>query len=188
MKTIETRLPGVFVIEPAVFEDHRGFFFESYKRSAFRAAGITADFVQDNFSSSTRHTLRGLHYQLAQAQAKVCAVTFGTVLDVVLDIRRGSPTFGQWTTVTLEAETHRQIFIPRGFAHGFVVLSDYAHFVYKCDAEYQAGDEYGIAWNDPTLAIDWRVTAPILSDRDGAFPALAEVPPRHLPVYEGAPA
>jgi dTDP-4-dehydrorhamnose 3,5-epimerase len=189
MKRIDLSLPGVFVIEPAIFRDNRGFFLESYHEEKFRALGVEEAFVQDNHSSSTRHTLRGLHYQLRQPQAKLCRVVRGEVLDVAVDIRRGSPTFGQWTSTRLSAETHRQVYIPAGFAHGFLVLSETAEFLYKCSAFYDPEDQHGIAWDDPQLAIDWSLTAaPHLSAKDSDSPRLAELDRSRLPVYAAHPA
>lgn len=185
MRCIETSIPGVVIIEPRVFEDPRGFFMETYHREKFAEAGIRCDFVQDNHSRSRRGTLRGLHYQLRQPQAKLCRVVRGEVLDVVVDIRRGSPTFGKWTTVVLSADNRREIFVPRGFAHGFAVLSDTADFVYKCDDFYLPGDEKGILWNDPELGIEWSIEAPILSEKDRVNPRLSELPAEDLPLYTG---
>lgn len=183
MRFIETSIPGVVVVEPRVFEDSRGFFMETYHRQKFAEAGITCEFVQDNHSRSRRGTLRGLHYQLQQPQAKLCRVIQGEVLDVVLDIRRGSPTFGHWTAVVLSADNKREIFVPRGFAHGFVVLSETAEFLYKCDDFYLPGDEKGILWNDPELGIEWGIEDPILSEKDRVNPRLSEMPPDNLPLY-----
>jgi dTDP-4-dehydrorhamnose 3,5-epimerase len=183
MRFIETSIPGVVVVEPRVFEDSRGFFMETYHRQKFAEAGITCEFVQDNHSRSRRGTLRGLHYQLQQPQAKLCRVIEGEVLDVVLDIRRGSPTFGHWTAVVLSADNKREIFVPRGFAHGFVVLSETAEFLYKCDDFYLPGDEKGILWNDPELGIEWGIEDPILSEKDRVNPRLSEMPPDNLPLY-----
>ena len=184
MKKTDTALPGVVILEPTVFEDKRGYFFESYRAETLRALGIDTVFVQDNQSSSQQHTLRGLHYQLRHSQAKLCRVVRGAVLDVTVDLRRGSPSFGKWTKVLLSAENHLQIFIPRGMAHGFVVLSDVAELIYKCDDYYAPGDEHGIAWNDPGLNIDWEIDTPILSDKDAALPCLSDIPEDALPVYD----
>ncbi len=185
MRILETELPGVVIVEPRVFEDARGFFFESYHARRFAEAGIPAVFVQDNHSCSSRGTLRGLHYQLRQPQAKLCRVVRGEVLDVAVDIRRGSPTFGRSVTTVLSAENRRQLFVPRGFAHGFVVLSETAEFLYKCDDFYAPGDERGIAWNDPALAIDWGWDGvPLLSPKDAQNPCVGELSPEDLPVYE----
>jgi dTDP-4-dehydrorhamnose 3,5-epimerase len=183
MQKIETSLPGVWILEPRVFEDPRGVFFESYHQRKFAALGITEQFVQDNHSLSALGTLRGLHYQLRQPQAKLCRVVRGEVLDVAVDIRRGSPDFGRWVGVRLSAENRRQVYLPAGFAHGFVVLSESAEVLYKCDAFYDASDDYGIAWDDPQLGIDWGVTAPILSDKDRRHPRLVDMSPEDLPTY-----
>lgn len=188
MQVIETSLPGVLIIEPKVFGDTRGFFFESYNREAFHAAGITTEFVQDNHSLSARGTLRGLHYQLPHTQAKLCRVITGSVLDVAVDVRRGSPYFGQWTSVMLTEVNKRQIFVPAGFAHGFVVISENAEFLYKCDDFYAPPAEKGVAWDDPDLAIDWQLeehglSELILSAKDKLNPRLADVAPDELPVY-----
>lgn len=183
MQRIDTPLPGVFILEPRVFGDARGFFFESYNTRTFAGLGITSHFVQDNHSRSVRGTLRGLHYQLHHPQAKLCRVVLGEVLDVAVDIRVGSPTFGQSFSVLLSAENQREIFIPRGFAHGFLVLSEHADFLYKCDDFYHGEDDRGIAWDDPDLGIDWNVSAPLLSDKDRRNPRLAQVDPSLLPQY-----
>lgn len=172
------------MLEPRVFSDARGFFAETYNARQFHELGITSEFVQDNHSRSARGTLRGLHYQLRHPQAKLCRVVVGEVLDVAVDIRHGSPTFGQSFSVVLSAENKRQIYIPRGFAHGFVVLSDTAEFLYKCDDFYNGGDDRGIYWNDPALGIDWAVTEPLLSDKDQKNPLLADVLPENLPAYQ----
>lgn len=185
MQRIETSLPGVFVFEPRVFSDERGFFMETYSARRFAELGVETSFVQDNHSKSARGTLRGLHYQLQNPQAKLCRVIAGAVWDVAVDIRVGSPTFGQWVGVELSAENKRQIFVPRGFAHGFVVLSEEAEFLYKCDNFYTPGDEYGIAWNDPTANIAWPLeNAPTLSGKDGIAPFLKDVPRENLPTFE----
>jgi len=176
MQVIETRLPGVLIIEPKVFEDKRGFVFESYSHREYAAQGITAAFVQDNHSRSVRGTLRGLHYQIAPGQAKLVRVALGEVFDVAVDIRWGSPTLGQWVGVTLSAENKRQLYIPVGFAHGFCVTSEVADFLYKCSNYYSPQDERGIAWNDPLLAITWPVSVPTLSQRDQSHPRLTEAP------------
>ena len=168
MKVIATRLPDVLVIEPKVFGDDRGFFYESFNARAFaEATGCTLQFVQDNHSRSTRGVLRGLHYQIEQAQGKLVRVTAGEVLDVAVDIRRSSPTFGQWASVRLSAQNHRQMWVPPGFAHGFVVLSESADFLYKTTDYYAPSAERYIRWDDPQLAIDWEFEgAPILSAKD----------------------
>ncbi|KRW61406.1 dTDP-4-dehydrorhamnose 3,5-epimerase [Pseudomonas sp. TTU2014-080ASC] len=170
MRAIATAIPEVFIIEPKVFGDERGFFFESFNAKAFEAAtGVKREFVQDNHSRSARGVLRGLHYQLQQAQGKLVRVTAGEVFDVAVDLRRSSPTFGQWVGEILSAENKRQLWVPEGFAHGFVVLSDYAEFLYKTTDYYAPEHERSIRWDDPDLAINWPFTeAPQLSAKDQA--------------------
>ena len=180
----DTAIPGVIVIEPQVFRDARGFFLESYHQAQFIALGVSDLFVQDNHSCSRRGTLRGLHYQLRHQQAKLCRVIRGEVLDVAVDIRRGSPTFGKWTSATLSAENMRQIYIPRGFAHGFAVRSEVAELLYKCSDFYDPASEHGVHWSDPQLAIDWGIGDPIVSAKDSRYPRLAELSTDLLPVYE----
>jgi dTDP-4-dehydrorhamnose 3,5-epimerase len=176
-----TRLPEVVIIQPRVFEDHRGFFTESYNQQVFDAAGITARFVQDNHAKSGIDTLRGLHFQREQPQGKLCRVVSGAVLDVAVDIRPNSPTLGQWVCVLLSAENRRQIWVPRGFAHGYRVLTPTAEFLYKCDAYYEPRLDAGIRWDDPTLNVDWTrscldpgqvwaLNDPILSVKDQSLP------------------
>ncbi len=168
-------LPDVLILEPRVFRDDRGFFVETYHAPRYRAAGIDAAFVQDNHSRSERGTLRGLHWQTApHPQAKLVRVLAGEVLDVAVDIRAGSPTFGRWASVILSADNFRQLFIPVGFAHGFLVLSDRAEIEYKCSDVYDPASERGLMWNDPDLAIAWPTTAPILSPRDQGHPPFAD--------------
>ncbi len=183
MKVIATELDGVFIIEPQVFGDRRGFFLESFQKQRYAQAGIDADFVQDNISFSVRHTLRGLHYQYPRGQAKLVQALRGEIFDVAVDIRRGSPTFGQWTGVTLSEQNCRQLYIPQGFAHGFCVLSETVLFMYKCSDYYAPEDEGGICWNDPQLGIHWPVETPILSDRDQAYTSLSRMAPDRLPSY-----
>jgi dTDP-4-dehydrorhamnose 3,5-epimerase len=184
IEKIETGLPGVFLLQPSVYRDARGAFFESYHRAKLAALGIREPFVQDNESLSVRGTLRGLHYQRRQPQAKLCRVAQGEVLDVAVDLRRGSPQFGKWVSAILSGENRRQIYIPAGFAHGFLVLSETAQFLYKCSRFYQADDDRGIRWNDPQLAIGWNIASPLLSAKDAALPLLADVPPDQLPGAE----
>ena len=180
MNAQSTAIEGVFVLEPKVFGDARGFFMESYNRRAFReATGLDIDFVQDNHSRSRKGVLRGLHYQIQQPQGKLVRVTSGAVFDVAVDIRRGSPTFGRWVGVELSADNHRQLWVPPGMAHGFVVLSDSADFLYKTTDYYAPQFERSIAWNDPTIGIDWPlaaygITEPLLSDKDRAGLPLAQ--------------
>ncbi|WP_373387077.1 dTDP-4-dehydrorhamnose 3,5-epimerase [Pseudomonas alcaligenes] len=176
MKAIATTIPEVLILEPKVFGDERGFFYESFNARTFaEATGLQRDFVQDNHSRSQRGVLRGLHYQVEQAQGKLVRVTLGEVLDVAVDIRRSSPTFGHWVGVRLSAENKRQLWVPEGFAHGFVVLSDYAEFLYKTTDYYAPAHERCIRWDDPTLAIDWQYGGvPQLSAKDQAGLSLQE--------------
>ncbi len=181
MNVIRTPLPGVLLIEPKVFGDTRGFFLESYHEDRYREAGIPLRFVQDNHSRSRGGVLRGLHYQIARPQGKLVRVTQGEVFDVAVDIRPGSPAFGKWYGANLSGENHRQLWIPPGFAHGFSVLSDSADFLYKCTDYYRPDDEGGIAWNDPDLAIDWKLRDPQLSAKDSNYPRLRDIPKERLP-------
>ncbi len=183
MKRIDTELPGVCILEAEVFEDPRGCFFETYHREKFARLGIEAVFVQENQSLTRRGVLRGLHYQLAHPQAKLCRVISGEVFDVAVDIRGGSPTFGRWIGMVLSAANRRQVFIPQGFAHGFVVRSEAAEFLYKCDDIYHPEDECGVLWSDPSLAIDWGVSTPELAPRDANYPLLANLGRDSLPRY-----
>ncbi len=184
MKVLPTPLPGVVVIEPQVFGDARGFFYESYNEATYREAGIDRRFVQSNVSRSARGVLRGLHYQWPNPQGKLVSVLEGEVYDVAVDIRRGSPTFGRSFGVMITAENHRHFWVPEGFAHGFCVVSEFATFSYQCTALYDPKADTGIRWNDAALAIDWPVSAPLLSDKDGKTQLLADVPPERLPVFE----
>jgi dTDP-4-dehydrorhamnose 3,5-epimerase len=183
MKVIETDLPGCLVLEPQVFGDGRGFFYESFNRDKFAAIGLAPEFVQGNVSSSSRGVLRGLHYQWPRPQGKLVSVLEGEVWDVAVDIRRGSPTCGRWTAAILSAENRRHFWIPEGYAHGFVTLSERALFTYLCTATYDRDADAGIRWNDGDLAIDWPVSTPVLSDKDAKAPFLAEVAQERLPVY-----
>ena len=168
-------IPEVILVKPFVRRDARGFFMETYKRSTFCEGGIVATFVQDNYSRSSRGTLRGLHYQLPPAaHAKLVSVVAGEVLDVAVDIRRGSPSYGRWVSAVLSAENHQQLFVPVGFAHGFVVRSDTADVVYKISHEYAPEYDRGILWNDPALGIDWGLGEPLLSERDRQQPTLEQ--------------
>lgn len=171
----ETKIKGVYIIDVKTYGDHRGYFMETYKDSDFKAAGLVYDFVQDNQSSSRKGVLRGLHFQKTHPQAKLVRVLKGEVFDVAVDLRKGSETYGQWVGVILSEENHRQFMIPRGFAHGFVVVSDHAEFAYKCDDLYHPEDEGGILWNDPDVGIEWpEVDEVILSEKDKNNPTLAE--------------
>lgn len=184
MRIIPTELDEVVLIEPDVFHDSRGFFLEAYHLEKYRAAGIAGPFVQDNHSRSSQGTVRGLHLQVRTPQGKLIRVLRGEILDVAVDVRRGSPTFGRWVSMSLSAESFRQAYIPPGFAHGFSVLSEVAEIEYKCTAPYDPGGEVGVAWDDPSLAIPWGVSAPLLSDRDRTHPRLNEQVER-LPVFAG---
>jgi dTDP-4-dehydrorhamnose 3,5-epimerase len=178
MNVVATAIPDVRIIEPKVFGDARGFFYESYNRRTLAPLGIDAAFVQDNHSKSAKNVLRGLHYQVRQPQGKLVRVVAGEVLDVALDIRRGSPTFGTWVSFVLSAENKRMAWIPPGFAHGFLVRSESAEFLYKTTDYYAPEHERSILWNDPDLAIDWQLDGePVLSakDRDGRRLRDAEV-------------
>lgn len=174
MKKIETALPGVYIIEPQVFGDHRGWFMETWSVKNLKDLDIDVDFVQDNQSfTAAKGTLRGIHYQQdPMAQAKLVRVVRGAVLDVAVDLRKGSPTYRKWVSVELSAENKRQFFIPRGFGHGFVTLTDDVEFVYKCDNLYSKECDRGIRFDDPTIGVDWGVTDPILSDKDAGSPFL----------------
>ena len=183
MKVIESDLPGCLVLEPQVFGDERGFFYESFNHDKLAVHGLRPTFVQGNVSSSTRGVLRGLHYQWPKPQGKLVSVLEGEVWDVAVDIRRGSPTFGRWTGVVLSAENKRHFWIPEGFAHGFVTLSERALFTYLCTATYDRTADAGIRWDDPALAIDWPASAPLLSDKDAKAPLLGDVPEGRLPVF-----
>lgn len=203
---VETALPGVLIIEPRIFPDARGFFLETYREDALVAVGVRLRFVQDNHSRSSRGVLRGLHYQLRHPQDKLCRVARGEVLDVAVDIRVGSPTFGKHISVLLSDANHRQLFIPRGFAHGFVVLSEIADFLYKCSDYYDASDDHGVLWNDTALGIDWtgigqanrtnpegrsansatylEASDVLVSEKDKRYLPLAQTPREALPQYE----
>ncbi len=183
MKISETRLPGVLLIEPDIFGDHRGFFLETWNKRRYQEAGLDRDFVQDNLSLSRHGILRGLHYQWPQPQGKLVQVLRGAVFDVAVDIRQGSPTFGQWVGYELTAENHLQLFIPEGFAHGFCVISDQALFSYKCTDLYNPATEHGLLWNDPDIQIDWPVSEPLLSEKDSAALALRDIPRPDLPTF-----
>lgn len=181
MKVVETGLPGCLVLEPKVFGDERGFFYESFNRDKLAGIGLPTHFVQGNVSRSGRGVLRGLHYQWPKPQGKLVSVLEGEVWDVAVDMRRGSPTFGQWTAAVLSAENKRHFWIPEGFAHGFVTLSATALFNYVCTDTYDRDADAGVRWNDADLAIDWPVSAPLLSDKDAKLPFLADIVPERLP-------
>jgi dTDP-4-dehydrorhamnose 3,5-epimerase len=185
MQIIKTSLPTVLLVEPEIFGDERGFFVETWQKKSFEKAGIQLSFVQDNHSRSTKGVLRGLHFQLKHPQGKLVRVSRGSVFDVAVDVRTGSPTFGQWFGAELSAENHHQLWVPPGFAHGFCVLSDVADFHYKCTDYYCSDCEGGIAWNDPGINIDWPIIVPpSLSAKDQSYLPLADTPVSGLPVYE----
>jgi dTDP-4-dehydrorhamnose 3,5-epimerase len=172
MRVIETSLPGVRIVEPTIFRDDRGFFLETWRADRFADAGITDTFIQDNHSRSVRGTLRGLHWQRRKPQAKLVRVVCGAIFDVVVDVRRGSPTFGHWLGFEMSSDRCTQLYVPVGFAHGFCVLSEVADVEYKCSDVYDPGGESGLIWNDPGVGITWPVSQPILSARDSRHPPL----------------
>lgn len=181
MKVTPTELPGVLVIEPDAFDDDRGWFLETWSQRCYAELGVPERFVQDSVSRSRRGTVRGLHLQHPRAQGKLVQVVHGSVYDVVVDVRAGSATFGQWIGKILSAEDHHQVYIPPGFAHGFCVTSEAAVFLYKCTEVYHRETELGIAWNDPDLAIPWPVDTPIVSVRDASSPRLRDIAVDRLP-------
>jgi dTDP-4-dehydrorhamnose 3,5-epimerase len=183
MDITPTLLPGVFVLKPSLHEDSRGFFMETYRADALARAGVCDSFVQDNHSRSARNVLRGLHYQLRRPQAKLCRVVSGEVFDVAVDIRTGSPTFGKWYGILLSAANKLQLYVPRGFAHGYVVRSGTADFLYKCSDYYDPSDDLGVLWQDQGIGIAWDVSVPILSGKDQQRPPLADLPAELLPRY-----
>jgi dTDP-4-dehydrorhamnose 3,5-epimerase len=177
MRVLETKLPGAVIVEPDVFGDARGYFLETWNRKRYAAAGLDVDFVQDNLSFSQRGTLRGLHFQNPGTQGKLVSVLIGEVYDVAVDVRHGSPSFGQWIGVALSAENKRQFYVPPGFAHGFCVTSETALFAYKCTDFYNPETEGSVLWNDPELGIDWPIKEPLLSKKDAIAPRLSSIPP-----------
>ena len=184
MKVREKKLPGVLVLEPDVYSDERGFFLETWNSRRYLEGGIEDTFVQDNISFSKKGVLRGLHFQYPQSQAKLVQVLSGEVVDVAVDIRRDSSTFGQWITEVLSEANHKQMYIPSGFAHGYFVTSETAIFSYKCTDFYNPASEGGIIWNDPDIKIDWPVKEPMLSVKDASFPRLRDIEPEKLPRLE----
>ena len=175
MKVNKAPLDGVFIIEPKVFKDARGIFYEVYSAKKYEEHGISAHFVQDNHSVSEKGVLRGLHYQINPGQAKLVRVTRGEVFDVVLDIRKESSTYGKWWSLHLSETNKLQLYVPEGFAHGFCVLSESVEFLYKCSNYYSPEDERGIMWNDPDLAIEWPIENPIISEKDNVYPRFNEI-------------
>jgi dTDP-4-dehydrorhamnose 3,5-epimerase len=186
MKVIPTALPGVVLLHPRQFRDDRGCFFESFHEARYAEAGLPSRFVQDNVSYSEPGVLRGLHYQLPNAQGKLVSVLSGEVFDVAVDLRKGSPTFGRWVGVTLSFENGRQLYIPEGFAHGFLVTGDCALFHYKCTTFYDPQSEHSLAWDDPAIGIDWPRKDVRLSPKDAAAPRLADVADDRLFVFDAA--
>ena len=188
MNIITTNLPGVIVIEPKVYSDKRGFFLETFREDVLLQAGINAHFVQDNHTRSSQGVLRGLHYQMIQTQGKLVRVATGSVFDVVVDVRSGSPSFGQWFGTELNDDNFKMMYVPPGFAHGFIVLSETADFIYKCTDYYHPESEQGIAWDDPDLNIDWSIAEIAekisLSDKDKQNVKLKDQPAEKLPAYK----
>ncbi|MDR3586013.1 MAG: dTDP-4-dehydrorhamnose 3,5-epimerase [Desulfosporosinus sp.] len=185
MKVLATGLPGAVIIEPKIFGDPRGFFMETWNQARYADHGLPEIFVQDNISFSQRGVLRGLHFQNPYSQGKLVFVLQGEVFDVAVDIRLGSPTFGEWMGVTLSCENKRQFYIPEGFAHGFCVTSDTALFAYKCTETYQPQLEYGVSWDDPDLGIRWPIEKPVLSEKDLEYTSLKKIESKFLPLYHG---
>ena len=183
MKVIGSSLPGCVIIEPTVFGDDRGFFFETWNADRYGQHGLPTRFVQSNVSASARGVLRGLHYQWPSPQGKLVSVLEGEAYDVAVDIRRGSPHFGRWSAVILSAENKRQFWIPEGFAHGFAVLSERAIFSYLCTAQYDKSADAGVRWDDESIGIDWPISEPLLSEKDAKAPFLDDVSPDRLPIY-----
>ncbi|HUY91156.1 MAG TPA: dTDP-4-dehydrorhamnose 3,5-epimerase [Pirellulales bacterium] len=186
MQIVPTELEGVVIVEPKVFADPRGLFLETWNAERYAEAGLPAAMVQDNLSSSARGVLRGLHYQSPEPQGKLVYVLAGAVLDVAVDIRFGSPTFGRWTGVELSADNHRQLFVPAGFAHGFCATSEQALVAYKCTHPYRPQYDRGVAWNDPEIGIRWPTGAPLLSEKDSRAPWLSDIPAELLPRWTPA--
>jgi dTDP-4-dehydrorhamnose 3,5-epimerase len=172
---LETKLDGVVLVEPQVFGDERGFFVETFSRDAWREMGIDAEFVQHNHSRSVKDTLRGIHFQTEPGQAKLVRCVRGEIIDVAVDLRRGSPTYGQWEAHVLDDVKHRQLYVPVGCGHGFAVLSDVADVAYQVSSYYDPATEAGIAWDDPDVRVDWQVSEPLLSERDKSAPRLGEI-------------
>ncbi|MGA1874476.1 MAG: dTDP-4-dehydrorhamnose 3,5-epimerase [bacterium] len=187
VKIFSSDLKDVLIVEPRIFEDERGFFMESYHRKKYQEAGLDRVFVQDNLSHSVQNVIRGLHYQLHHPQAKLIQVLRGVIFDVAVDIRQGSPAFGQWIGLLLSDRRHQHLFIPEGFAHGFCVLTERAEVMYKCTDFYDPDDEHGLRWDDPNLAIQWPIRNPVVSARDAELPFLSKVSKENLPVLSPPP-
>jgi dTDP-4-dehydrorhamnose 3,5-epimerase len=175
LEILKTSIDGVLLIKPEVFGDSRGFFFESYTKKKYAKDGIDIEFIQDNHSKSSKGVLRGLHYQISKPQDKLVRVVQGEVFDVAVDIRKDSPTFGRWEGFLLTGENMQQVFVPKGLAHGFCVLSETAEFLYKCSDYYYPEDEGGIIWNDSDLKIDWPISSPLLSNKDKKYPGFRDI-------------
>jgi dTDP-4-dehydrorhamnose 3,5-epimerase len=184
MDVMETALPGVLIVEPRVFRDRRGAFVESWHQDRYRSIGIDVDYAQDNVSISRRGVLRGLHFQYPSSQAKLITALDGVIFDVAVDVRSGSPSFGTWVGVELSGESFRQLFVPEGFAHGFLVLSESACVLYKCSRFYSPSDERSLHWDDPDIGIEWPDPEPILSEKDRNAPRLREFASGLLPPYD----
>jgi dTDP-4-dehydrorhamnose 3,5-epimerase len=181
MKVSSLKFPGVFIIEPRIFEDKRGHFLETFQVQRYSEFGIPPKFVQDNVSYSRQGVLRGLHYQLRRPQGKLICTVQGAIFDVVLDIRKSSPNFGKWTSMVLDSQEYRQLYVPEGFAHGFYVLSERATVIYKCTDYYEPQDERGVFWDDPDLGINWPGKTPVLSEKDRAYLGLKHILLDQLP-------
>ena len=185
MNVKETKLPGVLILEPKVFPDDRGYFLETWNSTRYEQVGIPGLFVQDNISFSKKGILRGLHFQYPQSQGKLIQVLSGEVMDIIVDIRVGSPTYSQWIGEVISESNHRQIYVPPGFAHGYCVTSETALFSYKCTDFYNPATEHGIIWNDPDIRIEWPIAQPVLSPKDEAYSRLKDLRPENLPQFEG---
>lgn len=181
MNVIPAAIDGLLILEPRVYEDNRGYFMETYQQDRYDASGVDRLFVQDNISFSVRGTLRGLHFQIQRPQAKLIQVITGEIFDVAVDLRPGSATFGEWIGITLSDANHRQLFIPEGFAHGFCVMSETVHFLYKCSDVYMPQDEGGVLWSDPDIGVEWPLDHPIVSGKDSRLPLLSELSPDQYP-------
>ncbi|MCK5529360.1 MAG: dTDP-4-dehydrorhamnose 3,5-epimerase [Kiritimatiellae bacterium] len=185
LKVETTDILGVLIFSPKVYDDDRGFFMETYNKELYQQAGLSDNFVQDNYSHSTKGTLRGLHYQLPHTQGKLVSVIWGEVFDVAVDIRKNSPTFGKWVGLNLSDQNRKQLYIPEGLAHGFCVLSEKADVIYKCTDTYSPDSDRGILWSDPAIGIEWPTLSSIISDKDKELPLLSEIPGNLLPEYHG---
>ena len=180
----KTDIPGVLIFSPKVYNDDRGFFMETYNKELYKDAGLGCHFVQDNYSHSTKGTLRGLHYQLPHTQGKLISVIWGEIFDVAVDIRKGSPTFGKWVGLSLSDKNRKQLFVPEGLAHGFCVISEKADVMYKCTDTYAPEADKGVLWSDPEIGIEWPIESSIISAKDEKLPLLSQVPDEQLPEYK----